>query len=40
MVNESKGELAYTLIDVETEPSAQTVDNIRNIDGVLSVRVI
>ncbi|MDH5485572.1 MAG: phosphoglycerate dehydrogenase [Gammaproteobacteria bacterium] len=40
MVNESKGELAYTLIDVESEPSAETVDSICNIDGVLSVRVI
>ncbi|MCW8955369.1 MAG: phosphoglycerate dehydrogenase [Gammaproteobacteria bacterium] len=40
MVNESKGELAYTLIDVESEPSSEAVDNIRKIDGVLSVRVI
>ena len=40
MVNESKGEMAYTLIDVETVPSAATVDSIRDIDGVLSVRVI
>ena len=40
MVNESKGELAYTLIDVETVPGAETVDKIRDIDGVLSVRVI
>ena len=40
MVNESRGELAYTLIDIESEPSADTVDNINKIDGVLSVRVI
>ena len=40
MVNESKGELAYTLIDVESEPSAETIANITTIDGVLSVRVV
>jgi D-3-phosphoglycerate dehydrogenase / 2-oxoglutarate reductase len=40
MVNESKGDLAYTLIDVESEPSAEAVGNIAAIEGVLSVRVI
>ena len=40
MVNESRGELAYTLIDTESEPSADAVKNIADIDGVLSVRVI
>jgi D-3-phosphoglycerate dehydrogenase len=40
MRNESRGELAYTLIDVESPPSAEAVDNIQAIDGVLSVRVI
>lgn len=40
MVNESRGDLAYTLIDVESEPMADTIDNITHIDGVLSVRVI
>ena len=40
MVNDSRGDLAYTLIDVESNPSADTVENISQIDGVLSVRVI
>lgn len=40
MVNDSRGNLAYTLIDVESEPSDEAVQNISNIDGVLSVRVI
>ncbi|MCW9012909.1 MAG: phosphoglycerate dehydrogenase [Gammaproteobacteria bacterium] len=40
MVNESRGDLAYTLIDVESEPSAEAVKNIADIDGVLSIRVI
>ena len=40
MANESRGDLAYTLIDVDAEPSADAVTSIENIDGVLSVRVI
>jgi D-3-phosphoglycerate dehydrogenase len=40
MLNESRGDLAYTLIDVESEPAADAVDAIRGIAGVLSVRVI
>ncbi len=40
MRNESRGDLAYTLIDVESKPSEQAVDSIRGIAGVLSVRVI
>lgn len=40
MRNESRGNLAYTLIDVESAPSAEAVENIQAIDGVLSVRVI
>jgi D-3-phosphoglycerate dehydrogenase len=40
MVNESRGELAYTLIDVEGEVPAAAAEAIRAIDGVLNVRVI
>jgi D-3-phosphoglycerate dehydrogenase len=40
MTNESKGQLAFTLIDLETAVSDDTVKSIRAIDGVLSVRVI
>ena len=40
MVNESKGDLAYTLIDVESWPDAETVKRISAVDGVLNVRVI
>lgn len=40
LLNKSRGELAYTLVDVEgTVPSA-LVDQIRSIEGVLSARVI
>ena len=40
MANESRGDLAYTLIDVEIKPDAEVLDKISNIEGVLSVRSI
>ena len=40
MTNESKGDLAYTLIDIDADPSDQAIENMSKIDGVLSVRVI
>lgn len=40
MVNESRGDLAYTLIDVEGEVPSAAAEAIRAIDGVLNVRVI
>lgn len=40
MVNSSKGEFAYTMMDVESEIKPDFVDKIKAIDGVLKVRVI
>jgi len=40
MVNASKGEYAYTMMDVETEINSDFVEKIKSIDGVLKVRVI
>ena len=40
LANESRGDLAYTLIDVETQPDATVLDKISSIEGVLSVRSI
>jgi len=40
MLNKSRAELAYTIIDVDAEPSQSVVDEIKAIDGVLTVRVI
>jgi len=40
LANESRGDLAYTLIDVETQPDAAVLDKISSIEGVLSVRSI
>ncbi len=38
MLNKSRRELAYTLVDVETDISPQTVDEIASIEGVMAVR--
>jgi D-3-phosphoglycerate dehydrogenase / 2-oxoglutarate reductase len=40
MINKSKGEMAYTLVDVDSPISAELVSKIGNIRGVLSVRRI
>ncbi len=40
MINKSKGDLAYTLVDVEGEIAQDCVERIRSIKGVLSVRVL
>jgi D-3-phosphoglycerate dehydrogenase len=40
MVNESKGDLAYTLIDVEAEVTPEVQDALAGIEGVLKVRVL
>ena len=38
MINKSKGELAYTLVDVDRPVPAEVLAQIRAIEGVLSVR--
>jgi D-3-phosphoglycerate dehydrogenase len=40
LLNKSRGELAYTLIDTDNAVDAATLDRIRAIGGVLSARVI
>jgi D-3-phosphoglycerate dehydrogenase len=40
MVNKSRGEMAYTLVDVDSPVPTAAVDAIAAIDGVLSVRAI
>ena len=40
MINESRGEVAYTMLDTETEIAPAVVDAIASIDGVLKVRLI
>jgi D-3-phosphoglycerate dehydrogenase len=40
MVNKSRGEMAYTLVDLDTEPAAAVIERIAGIPGVLSIRAI
>lgn len=40
MLNKSRGELAYTLVDVETAMGDACLDRLRAIQGVLSVRTL
>ena len=40
MLNKSKGEMAYTLVDVDSEPPQAVIDKIAAIKGVLMVRSI
>ena len=40
MVNKSKGDLAYTIVDVNNEVTDEVVEKLRSIDGVLAVRVL
>lgn len=40
MTNKSKGEVAYTMLDVESEITQEIVDKLQNIEGVFRVRVV
>lgn len=40
MVNKSRGDVAYNIIDVEHAPSAVVVDALTNVEHVIAVRVI
>ena len=40
LLNKSRGDYAFTLVDIHAEAPAKILEQIRSIDGVLSVRVI
>lgn len=40
MTNKSKGEFAYTLLDLESAASGEALEELKSIDGVAKVRVI
>lgn len=40
MTNKSRGEVAYTMIDIEAPVTEEIISNLRAIDGVLRVRVV
>ena len=40
MLNKSKGDLAYNIIDVDGEVSDNVLDKLREIDGIIMVKII
>ena len=40
MINKSRGAFAYTLIDLENEISNMVVENIKQVEGILTVRIL
>lgn len=40
MTNKSRGEVAYTMLDVEEAPTAEIVEALEKIDGVFRVRIV
>jgi D-3-phosphoglycerate dehydrogenase / 2-oxoglutarate reductase len=40
LLNKSRGEYAYTLIDIDGELGGELLARIRAIDGVLSARIV
>ena len=40
LMNKSRGEYAYTMLDFDQHPSQQVVDHLKQVEGVLRVRVI
>ena len=40
MLNKSRGDLAYTLVDVDKEVAESVLQSIKSIDGVLAVRPV
>jgi D-3-phosphoglycerate dehydrogenase len=40
MLNRSRGELAYTLVDLDQQPTGKCIEEIRKIEGILNVRAL
>ncbi len=40
MLNKSRDEVAYNLIDIETKPTQDLVDAIHDIEGVINCRIV
>ncbi len=40
MMNKSKGEVAYTMLDVEEAPTAEIIEALEKIDGVFRARIV
>ena len=40
MANQSKGEYAYSLFDLDTQITDEVVEKLKNVQGVLRIRVL
>ncbi|MBQ8834163.1 MAG: phosphoglycerate dehydrogenase [Oscillospiraceae bacterium] len=40
LVNKSRGEFAYTMLDLDCHPAPEVVEHLKQVDGVIRVRVI
>ena len=40
LLNHSRGELSYTIVDLDSAPNTDTVERIQAVDGILSARVM
>jgi D-3-phosphoglycerate dehydrogenase len=40
MVNKSRNDVAYNIIDVESEPTQELLKKISNVEGIFSVRLV
>jgi D-3-phosphoglycerate dehydrogenase len=40
LLNKSRGDIAYNLIDVDQSPSAAVIEQLSKIDGVIGVRLL
>ena len=40
MMNKSRGEVAYTMMDIETPADEEIIKKLQSIDGVFRVRVV
>ena len=40
LVNKSRGDMAYNIIDIESEPSAKIINGIASVEGVMHVREV
>ena len=40
MINKSRGDIAYSLIDIEREPQEGLIAELEAIDGVISARIL
>ena len=40
MINRSREDIAYNILDIESEPTSEMIEKIENVEGVVSVRVV